>query len=140
MFIVRSYYWYVNDVPLNYNAYNTRPDENTGILSFSRTDGPEGYYQCKVSSAYGTAVSNVTRVVKTETQKLFSPNEVTYRTAVSKSLQIICNASTVLVIPRAFMKWQMATDMTSSSQIDDLIYDNRVQMDENGRKLMVFFN
>lgn len=96
------------------------------------TSPEEGYYQCSAINNYGTAWSNVSWVRRLQ---LNSPPTAAIRDVTvysGQSLTLPClTDSSIAIIPAAIYKWQTVPD-TLSSDIRDINFDTRIQMQDNG--------
>lgn len=123
--------WYINSQPVNLNSQTSQNSVSSdGTLNM--TSPEEGYYQCSAINNYGTAWSNVSWVRRLQ---LNSPPTAAIRDVTvysGQSLTLPClTDSSIAIIPAAIYKWQTVPD-TLSSDIRDINFDTRIQMQDNG--------
>ena len=132
MFLSR-YEWYKNGLILHLpgNAGNLlQPVEGT-IEIKPLTSFDEGYYQCRATNQYGTALSNVTYLQRAVLSP-YAPGIPTFESPLLQEGQpykLQCNPTKC--IPKPIYSWATSSSTVDTSQ-ETIVTDKRIQIDDSG--------
>jgi len=128
---VVRYEWRKNDADMNLNDYARLEVENGGstVVIKAASSFDEGFYQCTVSTTFGKAMSNTTRLQRA------TVGDPALKTITSLSVlegqPFTIEAQGQKCFPKPTYSWEVAEGIEDNKP-SKVIPDKRVQMDENG--------